>query len=121
MERTFRSVIDALILTQFRSHAPRMPHVEFLFRRRFVECYGVDVRGEGEDVGDGNGVEGEILVGEKGGHCSVFSCLEYRFWRCVEGFGEAARSAEKLVGSFSMMSISWVSKCATNHTDGVAN
>lgn len=107
-----------------------MPHVEFPFGRRFVECYGVDVRGEGEDVGDRDGVEGEILVGEKGGHCSVFSCLEYRFWRCVEGFGEAARRAiiehpgrtvGKLVGSFSMMSISWVSKCATNHTDGVAN
>ena len=55
-----------------------MPHVEFLFRRRFVEYYGIDVRGEGEDVGDGDGVEREVLVGEQGGHCSVFSCLEYR-------------------------------------------
>ena len=78
VERTFRSVIDTLILSHFRSHAPRMLHVEFLFRTRFVECYGIDVGGEGQDVGDGDGVEGEVLVGEQGGHCSVFSCLEYR-------------------------------------------
>ena len=64
VERTFRSVIDTLILSHFRSHATRMLHVEFLFRRRFVECYGIDVRGEGEDVGDGDGVEGEVLVRE---------------------------------------------------------
>ena len=78
LERTFRSVIDTLILSHFRSHAPRMPHVEFLFRRRFVECYGIDVGGEGEDVGDGDGVEGEVLVGEQGSHYSVFSRLG--FW-----------------------------------------
>ena len=27
--------------------------------------------GEGEDVGDGDGVEGDVLGGEEGGHCLV--------------------------------------------------
>ena len=69
--RTFRSVIDALILIQFRSHAPRMPHIELLFRGGLIECYSVDVGGEGEDVGEGNGVEGDVLGGEDGGHYLV--------------------------------------------------
>ena len=71
MGRTFRSVVDTLILTQFRSHAPRMPHVEFLFRGRFVERYSVGMGGEGKDVGQRDGVEGEILVGEEVSHCLV--------------------------------------------------
>ena len=73
--RTFRSVIDTLILTQFRSHAPGMLHVEFLFRGRFVEGYSVGVRSEGEDVGKGDGVEGEVLGGEEGGHCLLVLCM----------------------------------------------
>ncbi len=73
--RTFRSIIKTLILTQFRSHAPGMRHVEFLLRGRFVECYGVDVRGKGEDVGEGDGIEGEVLGGKKGGHCLVSLCM----------------------------------------------
>ena len=67
--RTFRSIIDTLILTQFRSHAPGMLHVELLFRRRFIERYSVGVGGEGEDVGEGDSVEREVLVGKEGGHC----------------------------------------------------
>lgn len=67
--RTFCGVIDTLILAQFRSHAPGMLHVELLVRRRFIERYSVDVGGEGEDVGEGDSVEGDILGGEEGGHC----------------------------------------------------
>ena len=66
---TFCGGINTLILTQFRSHAPGMLHVELLFRRRFIERYSVDVGGEGEDVGEGDGVEREVLVGEERGHC----------------------------------------------------
>ena len=75
MGRTFRFFINTLILNQFRSHAPGMPHVEFLFRGRFVECYGVAMRGKSEDVSEGDGVEGEILGGEKGCHCLVLWCM----------------------------------------------
>ena len=73
--RTFRSVIDTLILTQFRSHAPGMLHVEFLFRGRFVEGYSVGVGSECEDVGEGDGVEGKVLGGEEGGHHLVILCM----------------------------------------------
>ena len=76
--KTFRSVIDTLIFIQFRSHAPGMLHVELLFRRGFIERYSIDVGGEGEDVGEGDGVEGEIL-GEEGGHC-----LEILFMEVLE-------------------------------------
>lgn len=76
MGGTFRSVIDTLILTQFRSHAPGMPHVEFLFRGRFVERYSVGVGGEGEDVGQGNGVEGKVLGGEEVSHCLVILYMQ---------------------------------------------
>lgn len=48
-----------------------MPHIELLFRGGLIECYSVDVGGEGEDVGEGNGVEGDVLGGEDGGHCLV--------------------------------------------------
>ena len=69
MGRTFCGAIDTLIFIQFRSHAPGMLHVELLFRRRFIERYSVDMGGKGEDVGERNGVEGEVLRGEEGGHC----------------------------------------------------
>ena len=75
MGRTFRSLIDTLILTQFRSHAPGMLHVEFLFRGRFVERYSVGVGSECEDVGEGDGAEGKVLGGEEGGHRLVILCM----------------------------------------------
>ncbi len=31
--------------------------------------------GEGEDVAEGDSVEGEVLGGEEGGHCLVISCM----------------------------------------------